>query len=97
MKSRNETTVAPQASARTGVPVTSQESKRPSKSEQRVYLDDHLVDFLDELRRARGFRFGSQALRYCILQEYLRTGSSPHPAAKAASEGSLGSAPGDRQ
>ena len=47
-------------------------AQRPSKAEQRVYLDDELVDFLDRLQRAKGFSTGSQTLRYCICQEMAR-------------------------
>lgn len=46
--------------------------KRPSKTEQRVYLDEELENFLDRLRRSKGFRYGSEALRYCILKELAR-------------------------
>jgi len=43
-----------------------EQSKRPSKNEGRVYLEDAQNDFLAELQRRHGFQFKSDALRYCI-------------------------------
>ena len=47
-------------------------SKRPSKNEQRVYLDEELDRFLEGLQQAKGFKYRSEALRYCISQERAR-------------------------
>lgn len=60
MKSHSSSTVEPAV------------SKRPSKNEERVYLDQDLVDFLDRLQRQKKFRRRSQALRHCIEQQFER-------------------------
>lgn len=52
--------------------VESAVSKRPSKNEERVYLDQDLVDFLERLQKQKNFRRRSQALRHCIEQQYAR-------------------------
>jgi hypothetical protein len=47
-------------------------SKRPSKHEERVYLDEDLIGFLERLQKQKKFRRLSQALRHCIEQQYAR-------------------------
>lgn len=47
-------------------------SKRPSKREERVYLDEDLAGFLERLQKQKNFRRLSQALRHCIEQQYAR-------------------------
>ena len=47
-------------------------SDRPKKNEERVYLDQELVDYLDHLQAKLNFRRRSQALRHCIVQQRAR-------------------------
>lgn len=69
-------------------------SKRPTKNEERVYLDDELTDFLSELQREKGSQFRSQALRYCIQRERMRDHRRPIEAAYRQRQRSKA---GDRQ
>lgn len=47
-------------------------SERRKKNEERVYLDQDLVDYLDRLQMKLNFRRRSQALRHCIEQQRAR-------------------------
>lgn len=47
-------------------------SERTKKNEERVYLDQELVDYLDRLQTKLNFRRRSQALRHCIEQQRAR-------------------------
>lgn len=49
-----------------------EQSKRPPKIEERVYLDDEQSDFLTAIQHAEGFKYRSEALRYCISREQAR-------------------------